>query len=79
VLAEMIATGKPAGVLAAAAPTVDLGAAVEAVIAANPDKAAAYKSGKTGLLGFFVGQVMKASPNADAGEVNRALKQRLET
>lgn len=28
------------------------------VVAANPDKAAAYRNGKTGLLGFFVGQVM---------------------
>ena len=30
---------------------------------------AGYKAGKIGLLGFFVGQVMKASPNADAARV----------
>ena len=60
-----------------AAPAVDLGAAVDAVIAANPEKAAQYRAGKTGLLGFFVGQVMKATPNADAAAVNQALRQRL--
>ncbi|MGQ0561927.1 MAG: glutamine--tRNA ligase/YqeY domain fusion protein [Gemmatimonadota bacterium] len=31
---------------------------VEEVVAANPDKAQAYRGGRTGLLGFFVGQVM---------------------
>ncbi len=36
---------------------------VNAVIAANPDKVAAFKSGKTGLMGFFVGQVMKQTNN----------------
>jgi glutaminyl-tRNA synthetase len=80
VLAEMIATGKRASELAAnhaAAPASDLAPAVDAVIAANPDKAAQYKAGKTGLLGFFVGQVMKATPNADAAAVNRAVRERL--
>jgi glutaminyl-tRNA synthetase len=80
VLAKMIATGERAGELAreaAATPVGDLGSAVEAVLAANPDKAAQYKAGKTGLLGFFVGQVMKSSPNADATEVNRAIRDRL--
>jgi Asp-tRNA(Asn)/Glu-tRNA(Gln) amidotransferase B subunit len=47
------------------------------VIAANPEKAAQYKAGKTGLLGFFVGQVMKASPNADPAAVNQVVRQRL--
>jgi glutaminyl-tRNA synthetase len=31
---------------------------VEQIVAAHPDKAAAYRGGRTGLLGFFVGQVM---------------------
>ncbi|HEY0809329.1 MAG TPA: glutamine--tRNA ligase/YqeY domain fusion protein [Longimicrobiales bacterium] len=31
---------------------------VRDVVAANPDKADAYRGGRTGLLGFFVGQVM---------------------
>ena len=80
VLAQMVQTGKPAHELAAAhtsTSTVDLGSAVDAVIAANPDKAAQYRAGKTGLLGFFVGQVMKSTPNADAAAVNRALLDRL--
>jgi glutaminyl-tRNA synthetase len=31
---------------------------VKAVLEANPDKVASFRSGRTGLLGFFVGQVM---------------------
>jgi glutaminyl-tRNA synthetase len=79
VLAQMVETGKRAGELAAgqATSTIDLGPAVDAVIAANPDKAAQYKAGKTGLLGFFVGQVMKSAPNADAAAVNRVVRERL--
>ncbi len=34
---------------------------VDEVIAANMDKVNAYNSGKDGLLGFFVGNVMRAS------------------
>jgi glutaminyl-tRNA synthetase len=77
-LAEMIATGKRVSELTITpAKPQDLGPVVEAVIAANPDKAAQYKAGKTGLLGFFVGQVMKSSPGADAAAVNQALRDRL--
>ena len=38
-----------------------LEAIVDEVLAANPDKVEAYRGGKTGLLGFFVGQCMKAT------------------
>ena len=34
-------------------------AVVDAVLAANPDEVAGYRAGKTALLGFFVGQVMR--------------------
>ena len=34
-------------------------AVVDAVLAAYPDKVAQYQGGKTGLIGFFVGQCMK--------------------
>ena len=34
-------------------------AVVDAVLAANPDKVEQYRGGKTGLMGFFVGQCMK--------------------
>jgi glutaminyl-tRNA synthetase len=80
VLADMVKTGKPASELTAAAgdaPAVDLGSTVDAVIAENPEKAAQFKAGKTGLLGFFVGQVMRSAPNADAGAVNRVVRERL--
>jgi glutaminyl-tRNA synthetase len=80
VLADMIATGKPASELAAARavmPATDLRAAVEAVIAAHPDKAAQYKAGKSGLLGFFVGQVMRSAPHADPQTVHEAVRDRL--
>ncbi len=79
VLAELIRTGKPFDDLRAEAamPVGDIGAAIDAVIAANADKAAQYKAGKTGLLGFFVGQVMKSAPGADAAAVNKVLRERL--
>ncbi len=52
-------------------------AAVEAVVAANPDKAEQAKA-KPGMLGWFVGQVMKAtSGKANPQAVSDALKQRL--
>ena len=76
----MVATGRTAHELAAdvaATPAADLTTAIEAVITANPDKAAQYKAGKTGLLGFFVGQVMKNAPGADASAVNQAVRARL--
>ena len=38
-----------------------LEAVIDQVLADNPDKVEAYKGGKTGLLGFFVGQCMKAT------------------
>jgi aspartyl-tRNA(Asn)/glutamyl-tRNA(Gln) amidotransferase subunit B len=41
--------------------TAALEAVVEEVLAANPQKVEEYRAGKTGLLGFFVGQAMKAT------------------
>ena len=58
--------------------TVAIDAAADAVIAANPDKVADYKSGKDKLFGFFVGQVMKAmAGKANPALVNETLKRRL--
>ncbi len=52
--------------------------AVEDVIAANPSQVEQYKSGKVGLLGFFVGNVMKATGGkANPAVVNEILKQKL--
>jgi aspartyl-tRNA(Asn)/glutamyl-tRNA(Gln) amidotransferase subunit B len=51
---------------------------VESVIAAHPDQAAAYRGGKEGLLGFFVGQVMKETEGqADPRAVNDLVRARL--
>jgi glutaminyl-tRNA synthetase len=78
ILAKMVETGKrPADLTQPAGSPMDLAAAVDAVIASNPQKVEQYRAGKTGLLGFFVGQVMKAAPNADAAAVNQAVRARL--
>ncbi|MEX0382328.1 Asp-tRNA(Asn)/Glu-tRNA(Gln) amidotransferase subunit GatB [Spiribacter sp. 1M153] len=54
-------------------------AMVEEVIAANPGQLEQYRAGKTKLMGFFVGQVMKASGGkANPQQVNEILKSRLD-
>lgn len=50
---------------------------VDRVIAANPNEVERYKAGKTKLLGFFVGQVMKELKGANPALVNKLLKERL--
>ncbi len=51
---------------------------VDAVIAANPGQVAAYRGGKEGLLGFFVGQVMKETKGqADPRAVNDLVRAKL--
>jgi aspartyl-tRNA(Asn)/glutamyl-tRNA(Gln) amidotransferase subunit B len=51
---------------------------IEAVIERNPSQVAQYRSGKEQVLGFFVGQVMKASGGkANPGKVNELLKKKL--
>jgi aspartyl-tRNA(Asn)/glutamyl-tRNA(Gln) amidotransferase subunit B len=53
-------------------------AAVDAVLAANPDKLAEFRSGKEKLFGFFVGQVMKGmGGKGNPALVNEALKRKL--
>jgi aspartyl-tRNA(Asn)/glutamyl-tRNA(Gln) amidotransferase subunit B len=53
-------------------------ALVAEVIAANPAQVEQYRSGKTQVLGFLVGQVMKASRGkANPQQVNDALRRRL--
>ena len=50
----------------------------ERIIAANPAQAEQYRGGKEGLLGFFVGQVMKATGGkADARVVNELVRVKL--
>lgn len=54
-------------------------AIIDNVIASNPDNLAAYKNGKTNLLGWFVGQVIKQSQGkANPAIVNKLLKDKLD-
>ncbi|HEY7770660.1 MAG TPA: hypothetical protein VIB55_21020, partial [Longimicrobium sp.] len=56
-----------------------IGPIVDEVINANAKKADEYRQGKTGLLGFFVGQVMRQSGGSANPElVSRLVKARLE-
>jgi aspartyl-tRNA(Asn)/glutamyl-tRNA(Gln) amidotransferase subunit B len=51
---------------------------VDEVIAANPKEVESYKAGKVALMGFFVGQVMKASGGkANPQMVNEIIKNKL--
>jgi aspartyl-tRNA(Asn)/glutamyl-tRNA(Gln) amidotransferase subunit B len=54
-------------------------AAVDKILAENADKAAQYKAGKTQVMGWFVGQVMKATQGkANPGMCSEALKKKLD-
>jgi aspartyl-tRNA(Asn)/glutamyl-tRNA(Gln) amidotransferase subunit B len=54
-------------------------AAVEKVMAENADKVAQYRSGKTQVMGWFVGQVMKATQGkANPAVCSELLKKKLE-
>ncbi len=58
--------------------TAALEAAVDAVLAANPAEVAAYKGGKTKLISFFVGQIMRETKGkANPALVNQLLEQKL--
>ena len=47
---------------------------------AKPDEVAAYKSGRNNLLGFFVGQVLKATQGkANPAIVNKIVKEKLDS
>jgi len=51
---------------------------VAQIVAANPKQVEQYKSGKTAVAGFLVGQVMKASRGqANPAAVNEVLKKAL--
>ncbi len=60
------------------ADTSELEPLVDRILAENPGQVAAYKAGKQGLLGFFVGQVMKETQGkADPKVVNELLRRKL--
>src|SRR5262245_6245949 len=58
--------------------TSELEPLVDRILADSPGQVAAYKGGKQGLLGYFVGQVMKETQGkADPKVVNELLRQKL--
>ena len=84
VLDEMLATGAdPQAVvedkgLAQISDTDALEALVDQIIADNPDEVQTYLAGKEGLLGWFVGQVMRETRGkANAQKVNKLFKEKL--
>ncbi len=85
VFAEMFATGSPAAEIVRAKGLVQITDSdaitriVDEIVAANPKQTEQYRAGRTSLISFFVGQVMKATEGkANPQAVNEILKERLE-
>ena len=82
VLAEMVETGDAPDVIAArngyeAMDSSELEGIIDGLIEANPDDWAAFCGGENKVMGFFVGQVMKATGGqADGKAVSAILNQR---
>jgi Asp-tRNA(Asn)/Glu-tRNA(Gln) amidotransferase B subunit len=58
----------------------ELDPVIDRILAANEGQVAAYRAGKEGLLGFFVGQVMKETGGkADPRVVNERVREKLRT
>jgi len=81
---ELYASGKAPehivkeGGLTQVSDEASLGKMIDDVLAKNPAQLAQYRGGKEEVLGFFVGQVMKASGGkANPGKVNELLKKKL--
>jgi aspartyl-tRNA(Asn)/glutamyl-tRNA(Gln) amidotransferase subunit B len=86
VFSEMAATGKPAEDIVKTrgleqlSDEDDLKALVKEIIENNPEEVQRYKDGKTGLLGFFVGQLMKATKGkANPNLANKLIKEMLDS
>jgi aspartyl-tRNA(Asn)/glutamyl-tRNA(Gln) amidotransferase subunit B len=84
VLEEMVNTGKPAADIIEAnglKQVSDEGTIekiIDEVLEKNPNQVAQFKEGKQQVLGFLVGQVMKASGGkANPGKANELLKKKL--
>jgi aspartyl-tRNA(Asn)/glutamyl-tRNA(Gln) amidotransferase subunit B len=60
------------------ADTSELDPVIDRILSANEQQVAAYRNGKEGLLGFFVGQVMKETQGkANPKVVNERLREKL--
>ncbi|HEY4706668.1 MAG TPA: Asp-tRNA(Asn)/Glu-tRNA(Gln) amidotransferase subunit GatB [Thermodesulfobacteriota bacterium] len=84
VFEEMYRTGKSAADIVQAKGLTqisgedELASIVDGIIKANPDNVERYRSGKTTLFGFFVGEAMKATRGkANPQVINRLLKEKL--
>jgi aspartyl-tRNA(Asn)/glutamyl-tRNA(Gln) amidotransferase subunit B len=82
---EMAASGKTAAAIVAEKGLVqisdagEISAIVDRILAANAGQVEAYRSGKTKIFGFFVGQVMKETRGkANPQVVNDLLRQKLD-
>ncbi len=85
VFAEMVETGEePRKIverkgLAQVSDASAVEAAVDQVLAANPSEVEKYRAGKKNVIGFFVGQVMRAMKGrGNPGVVNDVLRRKLE-
>src|SRR5207302_9123638 len=83
-LAEAFESGKPieeivdAKGLRQVSDAASLEPVVDEVIAENPQQAQQFRAGKEGLIGCFVGQVMKKTGNsADPKRTQQLLRERL--
>jgi len=84
VFARMFASGRPASDIIEAeglkqiSDSGELEKLVEEILAANPKQLEQYRGGKKGVLGFFVGQVMKSTRGqANPAVVNELLARKL--
>ncbi len=84
VFAEMVETGDAPGAIVElkgmkqVSDSSAIEEVVDRVMAANSDKVEGYRSGKTGLMGFFVGQVMRETQGqANPKVVNEILARKL--
>ena len=84
ILPELLATGADPEELVTAkglvqiSDTSALAAAVDAVLAENPKELADFRAGKTKLMGFFVGQIMRRTGGqANPAVVNQLLAEKL--
>ena len=79
VLEQMAATGQPPAAivetqgLGQVSDETGLARVVDALLAAHPDEVAKYRAGKTSLLGWFMGQVMKETRGQANPDLARAL------
>ena len=85
VLEEMVSTGQsPAAIvkaqgLAQVSDKAGLAQVIDALLAANLGEVAKYREGKTSLLGWFMGQVMKETRGtANPDVVRKLLVEKLE-